>query len=132
MAYSKEYYELHKENYKNANLRYTEKNRDMINSKARERFNSLTEEEREERKSKLREKRAKNQELSKIQYRIDSAKRFLKKYEQRDFLLAMKDTWDSSDYRYSDELNAKIKYYNIKIEELKQEKERLLNVGLKK
>lgn len=33
----------------------------------------------------------------------------LKELEHRYFMLEMQDTWDSSDYRYADELKQKIK-----------------------
>ena len=33
----------------------------------------------------------------------------VKELENRLFMLEMKDTWDSSDYRYADELKQKIK-----------------------
>lgn len=125
MAYNKEYYEAHKEEFKENNNRYRTKNREEINLKQRERYASLSEEEKQKKIEKQREKRAENRELTRIQCRIDSNKRFLKKYEQKMFDLQMTDTWDSSDYKRSDELNKKIIYYKNKIEELQKEKEKL-------
>lgn len=125
MAYNKEYYEAHKEEFKENNNRYRTKNKDEINLKQRERYASLSEEEKQKKIEKQREKRAKNRELTRLQCRIDSNKRFLKKYEQKMFDLQMTDTWNSSDYKKSDELNKKIIYYKNKIEELQKEKEKL-------
>ena len=85
----------------------------------------LSEEEKQKRINMQREKRAKTPEISRIQYNIDRCKRYLKKYEEKMFMLNMVDTWNSNDYKYSDELNRKIVYYKHKIEELQKEKEKL-------
>lgn len=126
MAYNKEYYEAHKEEYKESNNRYRTKKRDEINSKQREKYANLSEEEKQKRVIRQKEKRAENRELTRIQCRIDSNKRFLKKYEEKMFMLEMIDTWDSSCYKSSDELNKKIIHYKNKIEELQKEKEKLI------
>lgn len=125
MAYNKEYYEKHKEQMKLNRQRYREKNKDIINTKQREKYHNLSIEERQERIEKQREKRAKNPEISRIQYRIDMHKRKLRLLETKMFDLQMTDTWDSSDYKYSDELNKKIKDEEKKIKELLAEKEKL-------
>lgn len=125
MAYNKEYYESHKEDFKENNNRYREKNKEEINFKQRERYANLSEEEKQKRIIRQRENRAKNRDLTRIQCRIDGVKRRLKKYEEKMFELQMIDTWNSSDYKYSDELSKKIIYYKNKIEELQKEKEKL-------
>ena len=120
MAYSREYYEAHKDQLKEAKRRYESKNREKINAKKREWYNALSDEEREEYKAKLREKRAKDPEIARLQYRIDYCKRYIKQYEHKMFMLKMQDTWDSSDYKYSDELQSKIMKYKNMIKELEE------------
>ena len=122
MAYNKEYYEEHKEQIKKIRKRYREKNKEEINKKQREGYRNLSEEEREERKQQLREKRALNGEKARIQYKIDYCKRKIKEFEEKMFMLKMLDTWESSDYKYSDELSAKIIKYKNMLKELEEAK----------
>lgn len=139
MAYNKEYYEEHKEQLKENNKRYIERNKEKVNEKQRERYWNLSEEERQKRIIKQRENRAKNPELSRINYRIDAAKRTLKTYytkyeelERKMFMLQMVDNWDSSDHKFFTELSRemhklkeKIDLKNKQIAELLKDKEKL-------
>ena len=120
MSYNKEYYEEHKEHMKAARDRYREANREEINKKQKERYRNMTEEEREKRNQILRDKRAEKGQKARIQYKIDYCKRQIKLFEEKMFMLKMVDTWDSSDYRYSDELHSKIMKYTNMIKELEE------------
>ena len=134
MAYNKEYYEQHKEQFKKRSEKYREAHKEEINKKQMEKYWSLSDEERQAIILKQREKRAKNPELSRINYSIDSRKRFLKKYlaqyeelEQKMFELKMVDTWDSSDYKYSDELFSQMHKIKEKIDLKNKQIDELLN-----
>jgi len=126
MSYNKEYYEEHREHMKAARDRYRKANREEINKKQKERYRSMTEEEREQRNQMLRDKRAEKGQKARIQYKIDYCKRQIKLFEEKMFMLKMADHWDDSDYRYSDELSAKIRKYEQEIEKLESEKNEIV------
>lgn len=130
MAYSKEYYDKHKEQMKKSRDKYRSKpeNKEKIKEYQRERFKNLTQEQRDEANRKRRENRAKNIKLTRLQSRIDLKRRQIKKYNEelkeldhKTFMLKMMDTWDSECYKYSDELYNQIKEINRKIDNKKRE-----------
>lgn len=142
MSYNREYYEKHKEEMKKARDKYRKGDSEALERTRtinRERYRNLPIEKKKAIFDRQRKKREQNIELTRVQYRIDARKKMLKKYlmeyeelEERMFRLKMVDTWDSSDYRYSNELfekmrkvKEKIDKKNYEIEELNKEKERM-------
>ena len=141
MAYNKEYYEKNKDRLKEARDRYRQnpENRENINRKQREKYQSLSEEEKEARRQKIRDYRESNLIKVRLQNRLSQKNRFLNEfnkelsgYEEDEFMLKMADHWDNEDFRYSNELNRKkmaikkkIKNMEEQINQIKQELENL-------
>lgn len=130
MAYNKEYYEKHKEEIKRSRDKYRNnpQNREKINKQQREKYHNLSDEEKQRRLQQKRERMALNTEKSRIQYKIYLRRRQLKEYEEKYkeldhkmFMLNMVDTWDSSDYKYSDELSKEMREIKEKIDNKKRE-----------
>ena len=141
MAYNKEYYEKNKDRLKEARDRYRQnpENRENINRKQREKYQSLSEEEKEARRQKIRDYRESNLIKVRLQNRLSQKNRFLNEfnkelsgYEEDEFMLKMADHWDNEDFRYSNELHRKkmaikkkIKNMEQQINQIKQELEKI-------
>lgn len=143
MAYSKEYYEAHKEQWKAARDKYrkgTPEALEAFRKKARDRYANMTPEQRKEFLAKQKEHRDSMPEASRIKYKIGMRRGQIRQYDKKIeklqsnlFELKMKDTWDSADFRYSDELYEKIKMLQAKVDKkakeieiLTKEREKLL------
>lgn len=143
MAYSKEYYEAHKEQWKAARDKYrkgTPEALEAFRKKARDRYANLTPEQKRAFLTKQKEHRDSMPEVTKLRYKMGMRRRQIRQYDKKIqklqsdlFELKMKDTWDSADFKYSDELYEKIKMLQEKIdkkakeiESLEKEREKLL------
>lgn len=130
MAYSKEYYESHKEQMKKYRDKYRKnsENREKLLQYQKEYFKNLSQEQKDERNKNQRERRAKNSDRAKLQYRISLKKRQIKQYtekykelDHRMFMLNMVDSWTNEDREYNNELSMKMKELKAKIDTKEKE-----------
>lgn len=131
MAYSKEYYEAHKEQWKVARDKYrkgTPEALERTRKTNRDRYAALPLEKKQELLKRQKEYRKINIEATRTRYKINLRKKQIKQYDKnlqklRDesFMLKMKDTWDSADFRYADELDEKTKLFQKKIDKKSKE-----------
>ena len=143
MAYSKEYYEAHKEQWKAARDKYRKGTPEAVEAfrkRAREKYANMTPEQRRQFLDKQKEHRDSMPEASRLKYKMGTRRTQIRQYDKKIkklqsdlFELKMKDTWDSADFRYSDELYEKIKNLQEKVDKktkeieiLTKEREKLL------
>lgn len=136
MSYNKEYYEKHKEQMKKSRDKYRKGSPEAIErtrKRNRDRYNNLPPEKKQLLLAKQKEKRENALETTRITYRINAKRKQIRQYNKtiqnlKDnmFMLKMKDTWDSDDFRYSDVLFEQIKKNERKIEEKTKEIEELI------
>ena len=119
MAYSKEYYEMHKEQMKRSRDKYRKGTKEALErtrKRNRDRYNMLPVEKKEQLLKRQKEKREEKLELTRLQYRIDQKKKQIRQYNAAIL---------EADKVKLEQLTAKIALKTKEIEELIKEKENL-------